>query len=988
MGIDINELNEIKVFSLLTKYSGRNPYIYRIKQNREKNKRMALTKTQINYILNYHDKDPVELNRVMEITEYFGEELKKSEHLSFVPKKILVEFLLAETDKAFHIFGKVKQNQTSSKMYWVPKTQLLDDPYYEESDVDIDFDKYVKMDKLNRKPFEHQESGTKFLVSRKGAILGDLMGLGKVISNDKPVLTPDGWVKHGDLKVGNYVVGSSGKPTKVLATHPNDVDDYYNITFTDGSVVESCVDHLWAVRTANDKYSNVGYRTLTIREMLDKSLKKERNGHGHNIDKKYTFKTYYKLPNGDCRWYIPMVNPVEFNNRDIKIDPYVLGCLLGDGSISNTYVGLSSGDEELVNECNKRLPINHTFHFGRKYDYILKENLGNDTYSRKNKIYEILTNYNLMGTKSETKFIPEDYKYNTINIRLEVLQGLLDTDGYCAKDGTIQHYSVSKQLSDDVKEIVQSLGGVARQTSKIGKYRLPNGKIKECQVCYILTINLPEGVVPFKLGRKKDKMKTKRKYLPSRGIKSIEFSRKTKGQCITVDAKDSLYVIDNYTVTHNTYQSIIGALVTGSEKILVVCPASLKYNWKREIECFTDDVTVIEGKKWDTAKFTIINYDILKNFHTLKPKGLASDDFLFESKFVDHGFDLVIVDEAHFLKNPDSQRGKIMNEICNKYGVERTWLLTGTPIANRPMDFFNLLKLIKSPIASNWIHYAKRYCEGRKFFKRLKNGRTKQIWLTDGASNLDELYKRTKNVMLRRLTEDVLDMPDKSIVPVFHEMSKDGWKTYDNLWDEYIIKRRKEGKRVGNLQKDLVELGILRQHMAIENAKNTIEMTENAINEGRKVVIFCNYTEELEHLRQHFGKLCVIHNGSMNSAAKQASVDAFQNNDKIKVFIGNIISAGAGITLTKGTVCIFNSLDWVPGNVMQAIYRCYRIGQDQKVFIYFNIFNNTVDERVWNTLFSKSDIIKEALGDEDENIFNTILTPKEEDLLGGILDEG
>lgn len=616
MTITLDDLQGNRFYVVLSKYEGKNPYIYNLRKTYEKNKKTKFTKNQIDYVLNYHDKNPIKLNRVMDITEYYGEELKKSENVSFTPERILVEYLLAETDKAFHIYGKIKRNQEYSKMYWVPKSQLLDDPYFEEVDIDIDFEKYVKLDSLNRKPFKHQEEGIKFLCTRDNAILGFQMGLGK------------------------------------------------------------------------------------------------------------------------------------------------------------------------------------------------------------------------------------------------------------------------------------------------------------------------------------------------------------------------------------TFVSIISALEVDAKRVLVVCPASLKYNWKREIECFTDDVEVIEGREWKTGKFTIINYDILKNFHLLKPKDLRDEEYIFQSKFVDHNFDLVIVDEAHFLKNPDSQRGKIMNEICNKYGVDRTWLLTGTPIANRPMDFFNLLKLIKSPLAQNWVHYAKRYCDGKKFYKVLKSGKKKLIWLTDGASNLEELYKRTKNSMLRRLTEDVLDMPDKVIIPIFHEMNDKAKNIYDNIWDDYVEKRRSEGKQTTNLQKDLVELGILRQHMALENIPNTIEITENAIEDGRKVVIFCNYTEELNLIKEHFGNKAVIHNGSMSASAKQASVDQFQNNDKIKVFIGNIISAGAGITLTKGTVCIFNSLDWVPGNVMQAIFRCYRIGQDQKVFIYFNIFKDTVDERVWNTLFSKSSVIKEALGDSDDNIFEDKLTKEEEDKLNNLLNEG
>jgi phosphate starvation-inducible PhoH-like protein len=382
------------------------------------------------------------------------------------------------------------------------------------------------------KAFKHQEEGIKFLMKNKKCILADDMGLGKVIANDVPVLTPDGWVPHGSLKKGDYVIGLNGKPTKVLETYPNPLKDYYNITFTDGTVVESCDEHLWAVQTNNHRKRGSGFKVKALKELLGDLT------YGNH---------------GNTKWFIPMVKPVEFNEREISIDPYLLGCLLGDGSISQRKIVLSTIDEELLNECSNRLPKDYFFDkIDKKDDYLLKQRITEHTIGTKHSVIKDLESYNLMGTKSDNKFIPEDYKYNTKNIRLEILQGLLDTDGYCSKqDGTIQFYSTSKQLSDDVKELVQSFGGVAKETNKIGKYKKPDGLIVECKKCYILTINLPEDIIPFKLHRKINNMKPDKKYLPYRGIKSIEFSRRTLGQCIRVESDDHLYVMDKYVVTQD-----------------------------------------------------------------------------------------------------------------------------------------------------------------------------------------------------------------------------------------------------------------------------------------------------------------------------------------------------------------------------------------------------------------------------------------------------
>ena len=594
--INLDDIRGRSAITLLEKYEGINPYLRRLKAEYIKNKKLALTENQSKYIVDNHEREPQYINRVIGITSYLGEELKRIEDLSFTPEKILIEFILAETDKSYHVYGKLKQNQKESKMYWVPKTQVNDDPYFEKVDVDVDLTKYNEiLSKFGKTLYKHQEDGIKFLLSRNGCILADDMGLGK------------------------------------------------------------------------------------------------------------------------------------------------------------------------------------------------------------------------------------------------------------------------------------------------------------------------------------------------------------------------------------SMQSIIAALESGAEKILIVTTSSTKINWEREINVFCNETTIIEGKKWDSNKFTIINFDILKNFHSLpsnkKTKESEIEPILIRD-IVNAKFDLCIVDEAHNLKNNESIRGKIMVDVCVKHNIKKVWLLTGTPVANRPMDFFNLLKLIKSPIAENWKHYAVRYCDGRQFFRTLKNGQRKQIWLTDGASNLEELANKTKNILLRRLKKDAIDMPDKIVTPMYHQLDKSGWKMYHQLWDEYVEMKKKLGKKTMESQKDLVELILLRQFIALQAIPYTIEMIENALEMGRKVIVFTSFSEEQEIIANHFGKNAVRHNGSMSNTKKQHSVDQFQNNDKIKVFIGNIKSAGVGITLTEATVVIFNSFDWVPGNNEQAEDRAYRIGQNNDVNVYYQLFEDTISTRMWEMLRNKKDIISTIMGEK------------------------
>ena len=406
-----------------------------------------------------------------------------------------------------------------------------------------------------------------------------------------------------------------------------------------------------------------------------------------------------------------------------------------------------------------------------------------------------------------------------------------------------------------------------------------------------------------------------------------------------------------------TYQAIVAALEVESERVLVVCPSSLKINWMREIQNFCEDVSIIKGKHWDPDRFTIINYDILKNFHTIEERGKKYEEWELRREIVEFNPDLIILDEAHFVKNHKSIRGKILKDISKKYSPERVWLLTGTPIANRPMDYFNLLSIIDSPVTNNWVHFAKTYCEGMRFKKA---GRF--IWVTTGASNLEELGAKTKRTILRRKKEEVLDLPEKLITPVYLELENvDGYK---NVWEDYMEQRRLDGKK-GNPAKDLVEMTLLRTFIAMETVPYTIEKTEEALELNKKTIIFCNFNDEMDSFIRHFGDKCVCVRGGMSDKQKQHAVDRFQEDDSCMVFVGQIKAAGVGLTLTKAEIVIMNSLDWVPGNHEQAEDRAYRIGQKETVNIYYMLIDDTIDTLVWDILNEKKKVIGTIMGETD-----------------------
>jgi SWI/SNF-related matrix-associated actin-dependent regulator 1 of chromatin subfamily A len=405
-----------------------------------------------------------------------------------------------------------------------------------------------------------------------------------------------------------------------------------------------------------------------------------------------------------------------------------------------------------------------------------------------------------------------------------------------------------------------------------------------------------------------------------------------------------------------TTSTIIATLETGAKKVLIVCPASLKINWQREIANYSDrSVYIAEGKKFsDEHDFVIVNYDILKNFHDIKEKD--------KSEIMKINFDLVIMDEAHMISNPQAQRTKIANDIASK--SNRVWLLSGTPMTSRPMNYYNLLNLVDSPVAMNWMAYAKRYCNGFQF----SVGKRK-VWNVTGASNLDELRERTSTHILRRLKEEVLDLPEKIITPVYLRLKS---KDYEELMGEYFDWYDQNPEESSSLTIQFGKLMKVRKVIAQEKINNTIELAENIIEQGKKVIIFTNFTDTLNQIYNHFGKSAVYLDGSCSKFHRQNAVDEFQTNDKIKVFVGNLKAAGVGITLTSAEAVIMNDLSFVPAEHSQAEDRSHRIGQKNSTSVYYPLFENTIEGAIYDILNRKKKIISTVMGDSMMDDASTI----------------
>lgn len=382
---------------------------------------------------------------------------------------------------------------------------------------------------------------------------------------------------------------------------------------------------------------------------------------------------------------------------------------------------------------------------------------------------------------------------------------------------------------------------------------------------------------------------------------------------------------------------------------LIVCPASVKRNWAREIELAFDspEETVVLGGKTPLPKkkfrgWVVMNYDIVKK-HAAALARIPFAGFIF--------------DEAHYLKNHKSQRSKASTSLVEKSGSPMVHCLTGTPMMNRPRDLFPLLQLVNHSLGKSFLGFAKRYCDAKK---------GDYGWETKGASNLDELTVQLHGTMLRRTKDEVLDLPGKMrtwLTVDIPETQRRGMRRVLATLLKETVDQAEPGDRKGRLppisrSKLLARLMPVRSSVSGAKMKHSIEFAKGILDQGEKVVLFTCFQEAVETFVDEFEPYGVRWmTGGTSAENRQKAVDDFQNRDDVNVFFSTLIAGGVGITLTEARHVIFNDLDWVPANHWQAEDRAYRIGQKHPVNVYYFKAANSIDEFVGQVLETKSNII-------------------------------
>lgn len=377
---------------------------------------------------------------------------------------------------------------------------------------------------------------------------------------------------------------------------------------------------------------------------------------------------------------------------------------------------------------------------------------------------------------------------------------------------------------------------------------------------------------------------------------------------------------------------------------IIVCPAHLKINWAREAEAGLSkpDVEILQGKTPYQVKkdIVIINYDILSSWVEELQKSNPQ---------------VLIFDEGHYIKSNRAQRTKAVKKLAKK--IPHVIALSGTPIVNRPIESWNILQVINKTVFPNYMEFARTYCDAKH------NGFG---WDFSGASNKEKLHQiLTDTVMIRRKKADVLpELPDKlfSFIPMEMDNEKEYFKAEMNFIRFLKDTKGEEAAQKAGQAEHLVKIEALKQLAVKGKMKQAIQWIRDFLEtNGNKLVVFAVHKVVVDALMEEFKDIAVKVDGSLSGTQRDESVQAFQNNPDVKLFVGNIQAAGTGLTLTAANAVAFLELPWTPGELVQAEDRCHRIGQKDTVNIYYLLADNTIEAEIATLLDEKKKVLEAIL---------------------------
>lgn len=742
-----------------------------------------------------------------------------------------------------------------------------------------------------RDAYHYQKQASELLLRKKALLLGDDMGLGKEQPLTSKLLTPTGWARMGDAYVGMPIIGKDGRTHHVTGVFPQGVKPAYRLTFTDGSQAECGLDHLWTVRDHNRRMRGHGWTVKPLNELIERGIR-------------------YK--SGATKWEIPIVDTVEFEQKDdLPIDPYILGVLIGDGYLTGSSLTFSApASKEPVLERvssivgDDRISGPHGSAGSEQWN-ILSDVVGRHAMMRYLKRAGLCV-------KSPERFIPNEYMFASAKSRIELLRGLMDTDGSSSRN-RIVFSTCSRRLAYDVMSLVRSLGGA----SNVREYdREDEGKRTEWQVNVRIHFN------PFYLPYKANGWKNcegigrARRY-----IQSIEYIGDVEQQCIRVSAKDSLYVTDDYVVTHNTIAALHALAGSRFLPAAIVVQSHLPTQWVEEyIKPFTYMTAhIVEGTKpynLPPANLYIFKYSNIHGWVDIAATGF---------------FKAVVYDEIQELRNgTDTAKGKAAKVFSDN--AELRAGLSGTPVFNYGSEIFSILKFLNPEILGDWGDFVREWC-------RMGPGGK---WVVTEPDALGS-YLRESQVFLRRLRQG---RPINKI-PVEVDYDEDIAQSAEDLARMLAIKVTTGSfAEAGVAARELDAFARLQTGLA--KAKSVAALVRMHLEKGIPVLlggwhrdVYSTWIEELKDFKP------MLYTGSESITQKNRTKEAFIKGDTDLMIISLRSGAGLDGLQKRCSTVILGELDWSPQVAEQLFARVDRPGQPaDEITVYIPYVNYGSDPTI------------------------------------------
>jgi len=597
----------------------------------------------------------------------------------------------------------------------------------------------------------------------KGMLLAAPPGSGKACRADTRVKIPGGWRRIDKLKIGDQVISVDGTATAVTGVYPQGKLQLYRVTFWDGRVADVCADHLW--------WSN------------------RRNGGNRDEWKVRNTKELMSLlgKDNDDMLYVPLARSEIGPDQDLPLDPYLMGVLLGDGSM-RTCTMLSTPDEFIRSEVQRLLPNGHSLEHRDSVDYqVVAERIANQP--RTNQVTNAIRDMNLFGSYSFEKFIPPEYLDGSHEQRLALLQGLMDTDGTVGKAGGVTYSTSSPELAANVQKLVWSLGGICRIGTKLPHYT-HNGERRQGRLNYVLSIRMKCPADCFRLPRKKELAKEENQY--SKGLKlrirSIEPIDVDEAVCISVEHPSKLFVIDDYVVTHNTVTDLalavclkvkVGIIIAPKNSIERVWEATIKYNMPKSPSYW---ISNMPGQAAPVGRrFYVFHYEALDRALDLAKRLKEKGDDVF-----------IALDESHNFNEINSQRTQNFIELCKLTQSTNILWASGTPIKAMGYECIPLLRTICGDFPAHVEERFKKIYgrDAKRALDILQNRiglltfKVPKQQVVDGTPTVKEVNIKTPNAKdftLERVREDMTKFIEQRL-----EFYRKGMKDYERLFDDCL----------------------------------------------------------------------------------------------------------------------------------------------------------------------------------------------------------